>query len=48
VPSTSGDANAASQATPKELTKEEEKTAMPMPGQVNDHSNTAAPTPGNK
>jgi hypothetical protein len=44
APSTSGDHNAATQATPKDLSKPEEKTAMPMPGQANDHSNTAKPS----
>jgi hypothetical protein len=31
-------ANAASQANPKELSKQEESGTMPMPGQVNNHS----------
>lgn len=46
APSTSGDHNGTTQATPKDLSKPEEKTAMPMPGQANDHSNTAKPSAG--
>lgn len=35
----SGDpSSTSSQASPKELSKQQESTAMPMPGQVNNHS----------
>lgn len=37
----SGDSNGGpTQAQPKELTKEQESSAMPLPGQVNNHSTT--------
>lgn len=33
-----GDANGPTQATPKELSKDQESSAMPLSGQVNNHS----------
>lgn len=36
----SGDAQGATQVSPKELTPVEESAAMPLPGQVNNHSTT--------
>jgi hypothetical protein len=41
TPSTSGDANAPSQAASSELNKAQESAAMPLPGQVNNHSTPA-------
>jgi hypothetical protein len=41
----SGDAAGATQAHPKDLTKEEESSTMPQSGQVNNHS-TANPVSG--
>ncbi len=38
---TTADAGKASQANPKELDKQQESAAMPMPGQVNNHSTPA-------
>lgn len=40
--SSSGNASGSTQADPKELTKEQESTAMPLSGQTNNHS-TATP-----
>jgi hypothetical protein len=37
-PTNSGDANGPTQATPKELDKAQESGAMPLTGQVNNHS----------
>jgi hypothetical protein len=37
----SGNASSMPQSTPAELSKEQESSAMPMPGQVNNHSTTA-------
>ncbi|HTH45133.1 MAG TPA: hypothetical protein VL528_08625 [Oxalicibacterium sp.] len=42
TPLDNGNANAPAQNSPKALTKEEESTAMPLSGQVNNHS-TAKP-----
>jgi predicted lipid-binding transport protein (Tim44 family) len=36
---TSGAAGNTTQANPKEMGKQQEATAMPLPGQANDHSN---------
>lgn len=36
--SSSGDASGPTQVNPKELSKHEESTQMPMPGQANNHS----------
>jgi hypothetical protein len=45
--SANGDANGPAQSNPKSLSKEEESSAMPQSGQVNNHS-TANPTSPNK
>ncbi|GAA4033440.1 hypothetical protein [Actimicrobium antarcticum] len=41
--SDSGNANGPSQASPSTLTNAQESSAMPLPGQANDHSTTVAP-----
>ncbi|NMM37646.1 MAG: hypothetical protein HHJ09_09030 [Glaciimonas sp.] len=38
----SGNASSSTQADPKELTKEQEATSMPLSGQANNHSTPAA------